>query len=495
MFNEKKEKDSPVNFMGKKCYKETSQMELALAVLSSFLNDSYYESGSVRLNRIVELCKEVPIEFLAKLAVFARVNFGLRSVSHVLIGELSRLARGNSQVKFAAMKVMQRPDDMLEIMAYLGKPYPNQIKKAIRERLNQFSRYELFKYLKNTKNITMSKLIKLVHPTPKDVEQEETFKLIVSREAKQENTWEAMKSAGNKNAFKELLSTGKLGYMATLRNLRNMISDGDTATVKMACDLISKKEAVLKSKQYPFQFLSAYNEVTKYVSENGGSDCYNEVISALNCAIDISCENIPKIQGKIAILSDNSGSMNGGGSHSSVLSANSSRSSADIANLFAAMLYKSTGKQADAFFFGDELIKGESASNSIFDIYKDFSKKASKVGGATEAGIFKFMNNIVEGNQRYDYIVIFSDCQVGDGCNWYSHCSNRYKGHNYNALQKKYLELYPNTKIFSVDLKGYGKEMTIDNRVFKIAGFSDKIFDLMAKSESNLIELINEVEI
>ena len=56
----------------------------------------------------------------------------------------------------------------------------------------------------------------------------------------------------------------------------------------------------------------------------------------------------------------------------------------------------------------------------------------------------------------------------------------------------KYREMYPHTMIYSVDLRGYGTTV-FDGSVIKIAGWSEKIFDLMAKAATDKDALVNSI--
>ena len=63
-----------------------------------------------------------------------------------------------------------------------------------------------------------------------------------------------------------------------------------------------------------------------------------KVLVALELAIELACHNIPELEGRVAILTDHSGSMRGDGGGASLVSALSKTTSSDIANIFSAML-------------------------------------------------------------------------------------------------------------------------------------------------------------
>jgi hypothetical protein len=94
-----------------------------------------------------------------------------------------------------------------------------------------------------------------------------------------------------------------MGYMAMLRNLRNMdeakIPNDLVTHVK---GVLSSEEEVKRSRQFPFRFYSAFKAT-------GG----NHWASALSAGVQHSLANVPSLGGNTLILADMSGSMFGWG--------------------------------------------------------------------------------------------------------------------------------------------------------------------------------------
>jgi 60 kDa SS-A/Ro ribonucleoprotein len=487
-----KGKTKTTNYMGGVAFKQTEKEELAFAVVTTFLEDSYYESRKDRVTRIRELVKEIvkkDPKFISNLAIITRTEFHMRSAFHVLVGELAKNHKGDSLVAETIEYGYTRPDDLIEIIAYLGRPIPNSVKKAVREIMSTLDAYQLGKYQAKSKTFSMIDLFNLLHPKPTK-KNEEIFKQFMEGKLSPPETWEVLLSTCSDKAkvWKQLVSENKLGYMATLRNLRNMLEQADEATILKACKYISNKEAVLKSKQLPFRFLSAYEAVKgKRTLSLGGKtfswedspakkDLTEEVIKALNQALAYSVDNIPLLKGKTLILTDNSGSMRGDFGGDSLTSAYSRRTSADIANLFS-VLYWTRCENTCVAAFGDTLkFVKLNREKSILDNFKTFNKTAATVGGGTETGVFFAFEKLLEDKEKVDRIIIFSDTQVGTGCQWYD--TGRRKEADFNKLFQQYKKFNPKVQVYSVDLRGYGNSMISDGAV-KVAGWSDKIFDLM----------------
>jgi len=123
-----------VNLAGGKAYTESPKLELVSLVLTSFVQDQYYKSAKGQLDRLAELVTYVLAQdpmFPAKAAIYARNEFGMRSISHALMGELVKQvprlynkSAGCTWLKDAVAKVVRRPDDALEIMAYVESRCP-----------------------------------------------------------------------------------------------------------------------------------------------------------------------------------------------------------------------------------------------------------------------------------------------------------------------------------------------------------------------------------
>ncbi|MCJ7630952.1 hypothetical protein MUP77_00930, partial [Candidatus Bathyarchaeota archaeon] len=100
----------------------------------------------------------------------------------------------------------------------------------------------------------------------------------------------------------EILNIIKVPHMALLRNLRGIFGEvNDTElTKKVMADL---KGGVIYGKQFPFRYYTAYKEIDKITINHKGM-----ILDTLQECLDISLANFPKLKGKVACLSDNSGS-------------------------------------------------------------------------------------------------------------------------------------------------------------------------------------------
>lgn len=117
--------------------------------------------------------------------------------------------------------------------------------------------------------------------------------------------------------------------MAILRNLNNVLkADVSQYHIDLICAALTDPTAISKSKQYPFRYYAAYKTLQEN-REQYDSTKVSAVLQALEKAIAISAENVPKISGKSLVLVDDSGSMSW-----SNISKNSKMTPADIADVW-----------------------------------------------------------------------------------------------------------------------------------------------------------------
>ena len=78
------------NKEGHAAYSMTPKSKLVTQVLTSFFNEAkFYGDNSAEMQETIQQVIRQDPEFVAKLAVFARREFNMRSVAHVLTGYLA----------------------------------------------------------------------------------------------------------------------------------------------------------------------------------------------------------------------------------------------------------------------------------------------------------------------------------------------------------------------------------------------------------------------
>jgi 60 kDa SS-A/Ro ribonucleoprotein len=270
--------------------------ELTRTVSACLLwEDSFYESGTSIADRIKALVPQCDPAEVGALAIRARTELKLRHVPLLLVREL---ARARMNVAWLLRMVIQRPDELAEFMAIYwaeGKsPVAESVKRGLAGAFTKFDAYQLAKYNRDAK-ITLRDVLFICHAKPRDEAQAAVFRQLVDGTLAAPDTWEVALSGGadKKTTWERLLAERKLGGLALLRNLRNMVQAGVPEPVINAALNTMKPDRVL-----PFRFLSAAKHAPS-------------LEPALEAAMFRCLGDQPQLDGRTMLVVDASGSMFG----------------------------------------------------------------------------------------------------------------------------------------------------------------------------------------
>jgi len=396
--------------------------------------------------KTLELALELRTEYFMRLnpsVIFVRAS--------IHPGRAEYNTNNPGKMKEIGKSIALRPDDLTNQFEYYmfingsKNGLSSIVKRTWAEKLQEYSRYQLNKY----KGKRLIDLVRLSHANSEDINELMTTGTIEVTDTEQ--TWESLRSAGK--TWSEILDTIKIPHMALLRNIRGIfteISDRDVA-VKVLTQL---KAGVRGGKQFPFRYWSAFKA-------NQNSDIHNKtlVLDTLEECIDLAVDNMPRIPGKVACLSDNSGSAWG-----SFNSEYGTVTVAEIANL-SSLITAQTADEGYVGVFGDRLsLQGVSKRNGLLSQLAETSSRGKAQGGGTENGIWLFWDDAIKNKKHYDTVFIYSDMQAGTG-NLYGVNSSDYskyvhkRGGSYIdvlALVEKYrATVNPKVNVFTVQVAGY----------------------------------------
>ncbi|TCC86336.1 TROVE domain-containing protein [Pedobacter hiemivivus] len=516
-------KNQTVNHEGAKAFVMTPEMELYAAVVTWSLNDSFYEKNEVRLERLRLLIAKCEPLFVGKLAIYARTKMYMRSVPLMLVTELAKRHSGDNLVARVTDGVIGRADEITELLACYellnerkGTKRLNRLSKQLQKGLssafNRFDEYQFGKYNRDGA-IKLRDALFLVHPKAKDDLQQLLFNKIVTGDLKTPYTWETELSAlGQLNfdsdeakaialraKWEELIDSGKLGYMALLRNLRN-IQEARVSYIhfEKVCARLADAEEVAKAKQFPFRYLAAYRELIHPTAPvqslakkivalvQGGNKGYTgDLLDALEKAVQASAANIKGFDHETSVLvaCDVSGSMQ------KPVSAKSKILLYDV-GLMLAMLLHSRCKNVEVGMFGDSWKTITVPRNNILANVQEFYRREGEVGYATNGHLV--IKDILSRKVRMDKVMLFTDGQL-----WNSSSAS---GSDIQTLWLRYkAEVSPAAKLYLFDLQGYGQAplQILRNDVYLIAGWSDKVFEVLTALENgdSALDAINKIEL
>jgi 60 kDa SS-A/Ro ribonucleoprotein len=490
------------NNAGGAAYAQSPKLELVNLMLSNFLAGDMYRSEKDILKRVQSLITQIGDKaFLAKAALYARNEFGMRTMSHLVAGEMAtqNVTSGTDWGKVFYDAIVYRVDDMMEIMGYYFESNPKAslpaaLKRGFASAIGRFDAYQLAKYRGESKSVKLVDVVRLVRPKPTR-KNAEALKALLEGTLKNENTWEAKiskagqagtaaeKAAARQDAWAELLLERRIGYLALVRNLTNIANDVNDAAFEVALELLTDKQMILASKIFPFQLYTAFSEIDDNPRSNYWGHSTNQesritnkrriskLVDALGTAMEISLANLPKLEGKTLVAIDTSGSM------SSPISDKGKTSMVEIAALFGIALAKATDADVISFNTSAKYLSVPK-SRSLLDQVRAV---AAPGGGTNFEGIFS-----TAGNTKYDRIFILSDMQA-----WMQSYD-----HPRGALDAYKTRSGANPYVYSFDLHGHGTMQVPENdgKVIALAGWSEKIFDILDVTEQDREALIHTIE-
>lgn len=490
------------NKEGANAYRLTPEWELYTSVVTTSLSNNFYEQAEERIARVRNLIGNCDPLFVAQLAVYARQVMNLRSIPLVMTVELARLHKGDNLVRRMTAHTLKRADEITELLAYYQQAnqrteikklnrLSKQLQAGLQDAFNAFDAYQFAKYNRDTE-VRLRDALFLVHPKAKDERQQEVFDGIVNNSLPTPYTWETELSALGQSSFaspqekkaafrakwEELIDSGKLGYMALLRNLRNLLNAGVSGEhIQQVCQKLASDAAVEKSRQLPFRFLAAYREVSKTPSLDA-----TLLMTALEHAVQVSARNIAGFDENcsIVVACDVSGSMQ------YPLSPKSKILRYDI-GLMLGMLLKSRCKKVMTGIFGDRWKIINLPDTGVLCNVEALYKREGEVGYSTNG--YLVIKDLIAREAQIDKVMIFTDCQL-----W-----NSYGSLQLEDMWKTYKKICPSAKLYLFDLAGYGNT-PLDitrNDVYLIAGWSDKIFDILWAIDegSDALKEIKKIEV
>ena len=371
---------------------------------------------------------------LAAEAVKARLAAGLDGGNRQLVGS-----------------VLRRPDEPGEMLAYwtsrYGRAVPKPVKRGVADAVARlYDERAFLRYDSEARGFRFGDVIDLVHPSPaaaRTAWQGDLFRwAITARHDRDEAPpvslpavrarWELsrMAPAERHRGVRQMLDgrqleraaagqwewllswlgeapgegalskadqwrliVPQLGYMALIRNLRNLDQAGlsDEEAAKLAAR-IADPEQVRRSRQFPFRFLSAYL--------NAPSLRWGQ---ALEMALDAAIANISELPGRTLILIDTSASMG------QPLSGRSAMTMVQAAALFGLATGIRNRDRADLVGFADGQFRVERSAYrlSVLKSVEAFTSRIGEVGHGTR--IAEAVRATYRGHDR---VMIFTDMQT-----------------------------------------------------------------------------------
>ena len=494
------------NRQGHAAYSLDSWLRLLTMLNTLKLENQFYRSETEtmkELKALVDECAAQDPYLVAQCIVYSRcVGEGMRSVNHLAASYLAPHCGGLEWArrfyslwnkKTQSGGTVFRPDDMAEIIACFSAlnktKATNAMKKGFAAAIEKMDAYAILKY-----KSALIDVINLVHPNPNNSsamvehngEKVNVIDAVIKGLPVSADTWEVAQSdAGQevakavkegkidetqaKEILKEakaenwdaLLTEGKLGILAALRNIRNMMNTVSKGkTIDTLCSLLSDGEAIRKGKIMPYQIDLANEVINTEFSSAESRKISQALLKGYESAVPNLAEMLP---GRNLVIVDFSGSMSTPVTDP-VRKTRYKSTCMDKAALIAATIAKATN--ADIIRFGSDAEYVNWKANS--DVFSLANSMKRDMGSTNLSAAWRLAQ---ASGKKYDRVFILSDNE----CN---------RGNSYSSYMS-YVKAVGSPYVYSVDMAAYGTTQLAGDKVRYYYGYGYAMFDDIVKSEFN----------
>ncbi len=362
-------------------------------------------------------------------------------------------------------------------------------KRLVREWLDARDPAALFK-ANVGQDPSLTDIVKMVHPKPKDAVREALFGYFIGREHRQDvlpevvRAFEAFKKGepGQKGDIPDvpfqMLTALELGtaewaaiarrapWQMTRMNLNTFARHGvfdQPGMPELIAERLRDPEKIAKARVFPYQLLVAYTMA------NANADIPKDVCDALQDAMETAIANVPAIEGRVYVCPDVSGSMS-----SPVTGYRKGATTAvrciDIAALVAAAVLRKNPR-AEVLPFEHNVAKID--LNSRDSVMTNAARLASVGGGGTNCSAPLALLN--RRKAKGDLVIFVSDYEswvdAGGGCGTATM-------REWNAFKQR----NPNARLACIDVQPYRTVQAVEREdILNVGGFSDQVFDVIAE--------------
>ena len=506
-------KENAKNRQGCAAYSLSDELRLISMLNTIKLEPQFYRSENQTMRELRDLIERIGLKdpyFVAQAIVYSRcLGEGMRSVNHLAAALLAPFISGKEYAKrFYGLwdkkekkgGCIYRVDDMSEIKdvyAALNKStLSNSMKKGFAAVLEALDTYQLAKY-----KDTVIDMANLTHPKSAlskaeivvDGKKMKVIDALMKGITVSADTWEVANSdAGQEVAkavkagkltkaeaevtlanakndnWEAMLTEGKLGILAAIRNIRSMLKSPRKEVIDALCKLVSNGQAIRDGKIMPYQIDYAYEVVKKEFSNSADG---RRVMEALLKGYEYAVPNLAEaLPGRTCVMVDCSGSMNTYCTQAGQRS-NIATSAAEKAGLIAATIAKATN--ADVVRFGSHAeFYSYDPNESVFSLGRKIGH--DNMGGTSIPSAFDLIHNA---KRQYDRIILLSDNECNARGYW--------SGDWVSGAYKKYVHDVANPYVYAVDLAAYGTTPVAGDKVNYYFGYGFAMFEDIASKEFN----------
>jgi len=474
-------------------YALAPKAQLAQYAATGCLNTTFYASADEQLAKVLELCAEIDADFIAKTAVFCRERGQMKDMPALLCAVLSVKDRALLNVVFPRVidnaKMLRNFVQIMRSGAVGRKSLGTAPRRLVREWLDARDPAVLFK-ANVGQDPSLTDIVKMVHPKPKDAVREALFGYFIGREHAAADLPEVLRAfetfkhgqPGHRGEIPDvpfqMLTALELGtaewtaiarrapWQMTRMNLNTFARHGvfgQPGMPELVADRLRDPVMIAKARVFPYQLLVAYTMAV------ANADIPRTVCDALQDAMEIAIANVPAIDGQVYICPDVSGSMS-----SPVTGLRKGATSAvrciDVAALVAAAVLRKN-QRAEVLPFEHNVVKvGLNARDSVMT---NAARLASVGGGGTNCSApLELLNRR---KAKGDLVIFISDYE-----SWVDAAGGRGTAtmREWNVFKQR----NPKARLACIDVQPYRTVQAQERAdILNVGGFSDQVFDVIAE--------------
>ena len=488
-------KTDTVNEAGGTAYKLTAKQALAQYAATGCFNHTFYADAGEQLDKVLAIANEVDPIFIAKTAVFAREKGSMKDMPAFLLALLSNRDKELFERIFPRVadngKMLRNFVQIMRSGVVGRKSLGSLPKRMVRQWFEKRAAEQIFKQSVG-QSPSIADILKMVHPKPADAEREALFGYFIGREINADKLPEIVKqfeqfkngdSSAVPNVPFQMLTALPLGnsewtaiarnapWQMTRMNLNTFQRHGvfeDKEMAKIIAERLRNADLVKRARVFPFQLMSAF----KAADANSGIP--REITEALQDAMEIATSNVPKIDGKVFVLPDISGSM-----QSPVTGYRRGSTSAvrcvDVAALFSAAILRKN-PDAEIIPFESKIVKVK--LNPRDSIMTNAEKLSNLPFGGTNCSA-----PLAELNRRKAKggVLIY----VSDNESWIdTPVYGRFGGSATETMRQwnEFKSRNGDAKLVCIDIQPYAHTQAQERRdILNVGGFSDQVFTLVSE--------------
>ncbi len=488
-----------INNAGGIAYSMSAKHALAQLASTGCFNDTFYVSAETQLNDILDLAKQVPPEFVAKTAIYARQRGLMKDMPAFLLASLS----GHGELFAKTLpRVVDSPKMLRNVVQMIRsgvtgrKSLGTRPKKTVQERISSWDEKTLFRGSVGN-NPSLADVIKMVHPKPATPERGAMYRYLIGKDVELDKLpavvqdFERFKKGLTEEVPDvpfEMLTALPLtekqwvqiarnaSWTQTRMNLNTFLRHGvfkESGMDRIIANKLKDQGMILRAKAFPYQLMIAYLNCDPSVPTT--------VKNALQEAMEHATINVPQLEGKVFVFPDVSGSM------SSPVTGNRGTATSkvryiDVAALVAATILRNNPEAEIVPFEGSVVDIKRLNINPKDSIMTNAEKLAGIGGGSTNCSAPLALLNTRK--QKGDLVVYVSDNESWVDGSARSPSSYYYGLNRGTATMDQWTVFQsrsPNAKMVCIDIAP-GRTLQASNRkdILNVGGFSDQVFDVVS---------------